>query len=162
MWKRTPKSRPRTVTSSGLKPMGPLARWSAFCLLLVFFCTAFSLYLSLYLPPPVSAAPPSKKLKPKDPYALIIGTVWGPDNRPVYGVPVKIRRLPDKKAKWERVSDHAGEFAQRVPAGKADYVVWADMKGVKTTEGQPLHLAQEVPIHVEYDERVEIGLHLTR
>jgi hypothetical protein len=120
------------------------------------------LYLSLYLPPPVSAAPPSEKLKPKDPYALIIGTVWGPDNRPVYGVTVKIRRLPDKKAKWELFSDHAGEFAQRVPAGKADYVVWADLKGVKTTDGQTLHLAQEVPIHVEYDERVEIGLHLIR
>jgi hypothetical protein len=116
----------------------------------------------LYLPPAVSAASPSEKLKPKDPYALIIGTVWGPDSRPVYGVTVKIRRLRDKKAKWERVSDHSGEFAQRVPAGKADYVVWADLKGVKTTDGQTLHLAQEVPIHVEYDERIEIGLHLTR
>ena len=93
---------------------------------------------------------------------MIIGTVWGPDNRPVYGVTVKIRRLPDKKAKWELFSDHAGEFAQRVPAGKADYVVWADLKGVKTTDGHPLHLAQAVPIHVEYDERVDIGLHLTQ
>ena len=150
------------MTSSGFQPASPLARRYASCLLLVFFCTSFSLYLSLYLPPSVSAAPPSKKLKPKDPYALIIGTVWGPDNRPVYGVTVKIRRLPDKKAKWELFSDHAGEFAQRVPAGKADYVVWADLKGVKTTDGQPLHLAQEVPIHVEYDERIDIGLHLTQ
>jgi len=24
-----------------------------------------------------------------------------------------------------------------------------------------LHLAEEVPVHVEYDERVDIGLHLT-
>ena len=150
------------MTSNGFQPTGPLARRSASCLLLVLFCTSFSLYLSLYLPPPVCAAPLSKKLKPKDPYALIVGTVWGPDNRPVYGVTVKIRRLPDKKAKWELSSDHAGEFAQRVPAGKADYVVWADLKGVKTTDGQPLHLAQEVPIHVEYDERVDIGLHLSR
>jgi hypothetical protein len=29
-------------------------------------------------------------------------------------------------------------------------------------DGQPLHLAQEVAVHVEYDERVDIGLHLTR
>jgi hypothetical protein len=108
------------------------------------------------------AAPDSKKLKQNDPYALIFGTVWGPDNRAVYGITVKIRRVGDKKPKWEVYSDHAGEFAQRVPAGKADYVVWADLKGVKTTYGQPLRLAEEVPVHVEYDERVDIGLHLTR
>jgi hypothetical protein len=125
---------------------------------LVLFCAA----LSLFPPCHVNAAPPSRKLKPKDPYALIIGTVWGPDNRPVYGVPVKIRRAQDKKAKWELTSDHAGEFAQRVPAGKADYIVWADLKGVKMTDGQAVHLAQEVTVHVEYDERVDIGLHLTR
>jgi hypothetical protein len=40
--------------------------------------------------------------------------------------------------------------------------VWADLKGVKTKDGQPLHLAEEVDAHVEYDERVDIGLHLTR
>ncbi len=111
---------------------------------------------------PVVAGPASKKLKPTDPYALIFGTVWGPDERAVFGVNVKIRRVPDKKPKWEITSNHAGEFAQRVPAGKADYVVTADLKGVKTIDGQQLHLAQEVPIHVEYDERVDIGLHLTR
>jgi hypothetical protein len=109
-----------------------------------------------------AAAAADKKLKPTDPYALIFGTVYGPDDRAVYGITVKIRRVPDKKPKWEVYSDHAGEFAQRVPAGKADYVVWADLKGVKTTDGQPLHLAQEVDVHVEYDERVDIGLHLTR
>jgi hypothetical protein len=111
---------------------------------------------------PADASPASDKLKPGDPYAIIFGTVWGPDDHPVYGVTVKIRRVPDKKAKWQLYSDHAGEFAQRVPAGEADYVVWADLKGVKTTDGQTLHLVQEVTVHVEYDERVDIGLHLTR
>jgi len=135
-----------------------LARLSSFCLLLVFSFAA----LGLHVVPPVLAAPASQKLKPRDPYALIIGTVWGPDDRTVYGVKVNIRRVPDKKPKWEVYSNHSGEFAQRVPAGKADYVVWADLKGVKTTDGQQLHLAQEVPIHVEYDERVDISLHLTR
>ncbi|MGB6405717.1 MAG: hypothetical protein WBF26_22970, partial [Candidatus Sulfotelmatobacter sp.] len=101
-------------------------------------------------------------LKPGDPYALIFGTVWGPDDRPVYGITVKIRRVPDKKPDWQLYSDHAGEFAQRVPAGQADYVVWADLKGVKTTDGHSLHLAQEVDVHVEYDERVDVGLHLTQ
>jgi hypothetical protein len=110
--------------------------------------------------PAASAAP--QKLKPGDPYALIFGTVWGPDDRPVYGIRVKIRRAQDKRAKWELMSDHAGEFAQRVPAGQVDYVIWADLKGVKTADGRPLHLVKEVDIHVEYDERVDMSLHLSR
>jgi hypothetical protein len=134
-----------------------LARLSSFCLLIVFFSLALSPHAS-----PANASPASDKLKPGDPYAIIFGTVWGPDDHPVYGVTVKIRRVPDKKAKWQVYSDHAGEFAQRVPAGEADYVVWANLKGVKTTDGQTLHLVQEVTVHVAYDERVDIGLHLTR
>ncbi|MFZ0137348.1 MAG: carboxypeptidase-like regulatory domain-containing protein [Candidatus Sulfotelmatobacter sp.] len=136
----------------------PLARLSTFCLLLLFFCAAFGPHVLSV----VNASPGSKNLKPTDPYALIFGTVWGPGDRPVYGITVKIRRLPDKKPKWQVYSDHSGEFALRVPAGKADYVVSADLKGVKMTDGSPLHLAEEVPVHVEYDERVDIGLHLTK
>jgi hypothetical protein len=128
----------------------------SFSLLLVFFVTA----LGPHVLSPVIAAP--QKLKPNDPYALIFGTVWGPDDRPVYGIKVKIRRVTDKKPKWELYSDHSGEFALRVLAGKADYVVTADLKGIKTVDGHPLHLAQEVDVHVEYDERVDIGLHLTK
>jgi hypothetical protein len=134
------------------------SRPSSLCLLIVF---CFSALVPHSLPAAI-AAPASKTLKPGDPYALIFGTVWSPDGHPVYGVSVKIRRVPDKKPKWELYSDHNGEFAQRVAAGKADYVVWADLKGVKTTDGQKLHLAQEVDVHIEYDERVDIGLHLTR
>jgi len=98
---------------------------------------------------------PSKKE-----YALIFGTVWGPDDRPVYGVPVRIRRAQDKKAKWEVYSDHHGEFAQRVPPGEADYILTADLKGVKTADGKPLHQVSEVKVHVDYDEREDTGLHL--
>ena len=134
-----------------------LARLSSLCLLIVFFFPVLSQHAS-----PANASPASDKLKPGDPYAIIFGTVWGPDDHPVYGVTVKIRRVPDKKAKWQVYSDHAGEFAQRVPAGEADYVVWANLKGVKTTDGETLHLVQEVTVHVAYDERVDIGLHLTR
>jgi hypothetical protein len=97
---------------------------------------------------------------PRKPYALIFGTVWGPDNRPVYGVHVKIRRSDHKKAKWELYSDHQGEFAQRVPAGKADYVVWADLKGFKLLNGNKLQPGEEVTVHIEGDERQDIGLHL--
>jgi hypothetical protein len=100
--------------------------------------------------------------KPKGkPYALIAGTVWGPDDRPVYGIPVKIRRAKDKKPKWEVYSDHMGEFAQRVPAGEADYILSADLSKVKTADGKPVRLVQEVTVHIYNDEREDTGLHLT-
>ncbi len=96
------------------------------------------------------------------PYALIVGTVWGPDDHPVYGVPVKIRKGTDKakKVRWELYSNHMGEFAQRVPAGEADYILSADLKGFKTADGKPVHLVQEVTVHVYHDERQDVGLHL--
>lgn len=94
------------------------------------------------------------------PYALIAGTVWGPDDRPVYGVTVRIRRAKDKKPKWEVYSDHHGEFAQRVPAGESDYILTADLKHFKTADGKPLHLVQEVTVHVYNEEREDTGLHL--
>jgi len=109
---------------------------------------------------PLAAA--QKQVKPNQPYALIFGTVWGPDGRPVFGVNVKIRRIQDKKARWELYSDHRGEFAQRIAAGKADYVVWADLKNFKSVDGKPLHAVQDVPVHVEADERVDLSLHLTK
>lgn len=126
---------------------------------LLLLCVVFLLSI-LQQPIPADGAD-SQKLKPTDPYALIFGTVWGPDDRPVYGVKVEIRQLPKKKPSWEIYSDHAGEFAQRVAAGVADYVVSADLKGVKMADGHPLYLVEPVSVHVEYDERVDIGLHLT-
>ncbi|MGA7424266.1 MAG: hypothetical protein WBW77_16400, partial [Candidatus Sulfotelmatobacter sp.] len=69
------------MTTPRLQPTFLLARLSSSCLLLVFFCAA----LDLQVLPVANAAPASKNLKPTDPYALIFGTVWGPDNRPVYG-----------------------------------------------------------------------------
>ncbi len=106
-------------------------------------------------------AAPTPKIKP---YAVIAGTVWGPDDRPVYGVKVKIRRAKDKakKVRWELYSDHNGEFAQRVPAGETDYILWADLKGFKPADGKPLRLVKEVTVHVYNDEREDTGLHLTR
>jgi hypothetical protein len=96
------------------------------------------------------------------PYALIVGTVWGPDDRPVYGVTVKIRKATDKprKVRWEVYSDHHGEFEQRLPAGETEYIVWADLKGFKPADGNPVHLVKEVTVHIYNDERQDIGLHL--
>ena len=106
---------------------------------------------------------PSVAQKEK-PYALIFGTVWGPDNHPIYGVHVKIRRSTDKpkKVRWDLYSDHHGEFAQRVPAGEADYILSADLKGVKLDDGTQLRLPEEVKVHIFNEEREDTGLHLTR
>ena len=145
------------MTSSACRSLPPVG-YSSFQLLLLFVFFSVSLQLS----PVANAASAPKKLKPTDPYALIFGTVWGPDDHPTYGVKVKIRRASDKKPQWELYSDHHGEFALRVAAGKNDYIVGADLKGVKTEDGHPVHLVEEIPVHVEYDERVDIGLHLAR
>lgn len=105
--------------------------------------------------------PSLQKKSHEKPYALIFGTVWGPDNKPVYGVRVKIRRENEKKTRWEVYSDHNGEFAQRVPAGKADYVAWVGLKGYNSITGNRLQSGGPAKIHVEYDERADTSLHLT-
>ena len=109
--------------------------------------------------PPPAGATDKKKAKAEQDYALIYGTVWSPQGQPVFGVKIKIRRAQESKARWELISNHLGEFAQRVPAGKADYVVWADIKGKKSEKGEP---GPQVNVHVENDERVDLGLHLTQ
>ena len=122
---------------------------------------AFSAVVSAVLVPTFSSQQGLEAQKTK-PYAVIAGTVWGPDNRPVYGVTVKIRRSTDKphKVRWEVYSDHMGEFAQRVPAGEGDYILWADLKNVKSADGKPLRLPQEVTVHIYNEEREDTGLHL--
>ena len=98
---------------------------------------------------------PQTSTDPKKDYALIFGTVWGPDSRPVAGVPIRIRRAAEKKFRWELVSNHSGEFAQRVPVGEQDYIIQAD---IKTTKGEP---KPEITVHIEQNERKDVGLHLT-
>ncbi len=82
--------------------------------------------------------------------------MWGPDDHPVSGIPIKIRRSIDKKPKWDLMSNSTGEFAQRVPAGREDYVVEAD---IKMPKGQA---KPQVTVHVDNDERQDIGIHLTK
>ena len=93
-------------------------------------------------------------------YALIFGTVWDPDDRPVAGVKVKIRKLSEKKPRWEVYSNRRGEFAQRLPVGKQDYVIWADLKGYKSPGHKRLQPGSEVTVHIERNERADTGLHL--
>ncbi|MFZ0312394.1 MAG: hypothetical protein WAL85_06780 [Candidatus Korobacteraceae bacterium] len=121
---------------------------------------AFAIFLFLILNASPARArnpfsPQSSSRVTKNDYALIYGTVWGPDDRPVAGVPIKIRRATDKKAKWELVSDSHGEFALRVPVGAEDYIVVAD---IKTPKGQP---KPQTTAHITNNERTDVGLHLT-
>ena len=97
------------------------------------------------------------------PYALIAGTVWGPDDRPIYGVTVNIRRAKDKpnKVRWQVFSDHMGEFAQRVPPGECEYILSADLKHFKPANGKPLRMVTPVTVHIYAEERQDVGLHLT-
>jgi hypothetical protein len=106
--------------------------------------------LSLHGPGHAEAPPQT----PQD-YALIFGTVWDAKNQPAFGIAIKIRRANEKKARWQLTSDHRGEFAQRVPTGSQDYVIWADIKMGKG-KAKP-----ETKVHVDKDERVDVSLHLT-
>jgi len=70
----------------------------------------------------VSFAADHHHKKNEKPYALIFGTVWGPDDRPLYGVKIRIRRTDQRKRK--------------------------------------LQAGSEVTVHIDNDERADIGLHL--
>jgi len=147
----TPSLRPRRAARTLL---GSLA-----VILLLAFSSQAGLFAASNSP-----QPSAQKSQDKDkPYALIAGTVWGPDDRPVYGVTVRIRLGSDKpkKVRWEVYSDHHGEFAQRVPAGEADYILFIDPKGLKTSDGKRLRLLHEVTVHIYNEEREDTGLHLT-
>jgi hypothetical protein len=120
----------------------------------IFFCFAALLVISV-------VAQAGRPLTAKN-SAVIFGTVWGPDDRPVYGVTIKIRRAKDKArhARWEVYSNHLGEFEQLVPAGKETYILWADTKGLKTADGKRVQPGPEVTIEIEGNERVDTGVHL--
>ncbi len=108
-----------------------------------------------FLAAPPGRARASGKSDAAKPYALIIGTVYDPDNHPVYGVKIKIQNNQKKKSHWEAYSNHQGEFAVRVPAGAADYIVAAQPQGKSAAD--PV----QITVHIDNDERKDISLHLT-
>ena len=112
----------------------------------------------IFLMGPSGHAQESARGKTQAPYALIFGTVYDPTGRPVYGIKIVLRRADAKKPRWELISNHQGEFAQRIPAGKAEYVLTTE---VKKTKDFPFGPAQQKTVQVENEERQDVSLHLT-
>ena len=101
---------------------------------------------------------------PKEPdkhFGLIFGTAYGPDDHPLYGVRVEIRAAGKKHPSWELLSDHRGEFAQRVPPGPGDYVITGEAEVVSPQTNKKKRLKGEAKVHIEAEERQDVGLHLS-
>jgi len=109
-----------------------------------------------------TASHKAKAPKRAQDYAVVFGTAWDSDGRPVYGVHVHLRRVGDEKPRWEAYSDHHGEFAFHVPAGKSDYELTGDLKSGKFPQTIGLPPKEPVAVHVDSNERVDVGLHLTK
>jgi hypothetical protein len=125
-----------------------------------------AIFVLAALSQPVAAASKDKPQKEK-PYALIFGTAFGPNDRPLYGVKIRIRPQTRKRPSWDLISDHRGEFAQRVPPGPGDYLIRGEAEYAPVGEdGRPqlskkVRLKGETRVHVGSEERLDISLHLT-
>jgi hypothetical protein len=135
-------------------------RWStAACLVIVIILALCA------LAQPV--ADKKDRQKAEKPYALIFGTAYGPDDRPLYGVKIKIREQTKKHSNYEQMSDHRGEFAQRVPPGPSDYLVYGEGEYAPAgPDGKPQvskkkKLRGKTKVHVDSQERIDISVHLT-
>ena len=122
------------------------------------------------LQPLAQSDKPQDKKKPEKAVkatGLIFGTAYGPDDRPLYGVRVNIRPAGKKHPSWDLLSDHRGEFAQRVPTEAADYVIKGEAeyaplgKDGKPQMSKKKKLRGETKVHMEGEVRQDIGLHLT-
>ena len=100
-------------------------------------------------------------------YGLISGTAYGPDDRPLYGVRVTIHPEGKKRPNWDLVSDHRGEFAQRVPPGPGDYIIDGQVELAPIENGVPkLHkkmkLKDQIKVHIDNEEIQDVSLHMKK
>ena len=135
-------------------------RWSRNTAACLAMCVLLALLAS-------GVAASKDKPKKEKPYALIFGTAYGPNDRPLYGVKITIRPQTKKHPSWELISDHRGEFAQRVPAKTNDYLVRGEAEYAPVgDDGKPqlskkVRLRGETRVHVDNEERRDISVHLT-
>ena len=152
--------RTKTRTTRKTRTVTIKARWSRNTAAYLAICVLLAL-----LPSGVAAS--KEKPKKEKPYALIFGTAYGPNDRPLYGVKITIRPQTKKHPSWDLISDHRGEFAQRVPAGTNDYLVHGEAEYAPVgDDGRPqlskkVRLKGETRVHVDNEERRDISLHLT-
>jgi Carboxypeptidase regulatory-like domain len=62
---------------------------------------------------------------------LIFATVFTDQGFALPGARARVRRMEEKKFRWEAASDHQGEMAFRVPPG-AEYEMTVEARGFKT------------------------------
>lgn len=117
-----------------------------------------SLFISVLLHSSSLAA--DKDKDPKKHFGLIFGTAYGPDDRPLYGAKIEIHPVGQKHPKWELVSDHQGEFALRVPPGPGDYLITGEAV-IVAQDKRKQKLKAEKTVHIQAEERQDVGLHLT-
>jgi hypothetical protein len=85
--------------------------------------------------PPPQSAPSAESSSQQKPRAaihsndfLVRGTVFTPEGLALPGAELRIRRVAEKKFRWQAVSNSRGDFAVRVKMG-ADYEVMVRAKG---------------------------------
>lgn len=86
------------------------------------------------------------------PFALLYGTVFDQDGRLVRGAQVEVRQRQGK-GRWQARTDEQGEFAVRLPPGKAVYIVEARAQGLNPEQKE---------VEFSADERLDVVLQLKR
>jgi hypothetical protein len=98
-------------------------------------------------------------------YGLIFGTAYGPDDRGVYGARIEIHPAGKTHPAWKLLSDHRGEFAQRVPPGPGDYVISGEVEFAPVVNGvtqKKRKLKAETKVHIQAEERQDVSLHFAQ
>lgn len=86
------------------------------------------------------------------PFALLYGTVFDQDGRLVRGAQVEVRQR-EGKGRWQARTDEQGEFAVRLPPGRAVYIVEARARGLNPEQKE---------VEFAADERLDVVLQLKR
>lgn len=93
-----------------------------------------------------------KKKKEAHEYALLFGTVFDENGRLVRGAEVRVRQKEGRR-QWEARTDTQGEFAVRLPAISAVYIVEATAPGCTRDSKEVSFVA---------DERQDVVLRISR
>ena len=123
---------------------------------------AIALCLALLFSSFASSAEKDKDLKKH--FGLIFGTAYGPDDRPLYGARIEIHPVRQKHPTWELMTDHRGEFAQRVAPGPADYLITGQVEYAPIENGtlqtkKKKKMKAEAKVHIQAEERQDVSLH---